>query len=240
MKWTESYTVNAHDTDINDIVSLTGIMRYIQDCAHCQMAGEGPSYDKLHSQGKAFVISRLAVSIYGKLYAHDKIKASTWACDSTGVSFNRCYSVERDGKKIAEASSIWALLDTVSGRLIRVSDFPNNYCVDEPLELDMPSHFRLPADVPLALVGERTVEYQDVDINGHMNNTRYGDILCGYLPDMRGLRVIKFSINYCGEARLGESLKVYMGRSGDGAYVFRTVREGGKTNIEAEILTEKL
>ena len=240
MKWTENYTVNAHDTDLNDILSLTGMLRYIQDAAHCQMAGEGRSYEKLYDQGKAFVISRLSLSIYGKIYAHDKIQASTWACESTGVSFQRCYSVERDGEIIAEASGIWALLDTKTGRLIRVSDFPNNYCMDAPLELDMPAHFRLPSEIPLILVGERTAEYQDVDINGHINNTRYGDILCGYIPEMKGRRVIKFSINYCGEARLGENIKVYMGHTGDGAYIFRTLREGGKTNVEAEILTEKL
>ena len=51
MKWTENYTVNAHDTDLNDILSLTGMLRYIQDAAHCQMAGEGRSYEKLYAQG---------------------------------------------------------------------------------------------------------------------------------------------------------------------------------------------
>ena len=37
MKWTENYKINAHDTDLNNIVSLTGIMRYMQDSANCQM-----------------------------------------------------------------------------------------------------------------------------------------------------------------------------------------------------------
>lgn len=241
MRWTENYKVNAHDVDMNEVLSLTGILRYMQDCANCQMEGEGPSYTKLFSQGRAFILSRLALSIYGKIGSHDEISVQTWACESSGVSFNRCYSVMKDGEIIAEASSIWALVDTNTKRLVRVSDFQNSYCTDAPLELDMPIHFRLPSDIPLTLVGEKTVEYQDVDLNRHMNNTRYGDMLCGFLPSMEGMRVIKLVINYCSEAPLGESLKVYMGRgSENGTYYFRTMRDGGKTNTEAEIMVEKI
>ena len=35
----------------------------------------------------------------------------------------------------------------------------------------------------LSLVGEHTVEYSDVDVNRHLNNTKYPDMLCGFLPD---------------------------------------------------------
>lgn len=240
MKWTENYTVNAHDMDMNEVLSLTGVLRYMQDAANCQMEGEGPSYAKLLSQGRAFVVSRVALSIYGKVHSHDRIQVQSWACESSGVSFNRCYSVIRNGEIVAEATSVWALLDINTKKLVRVSDFRSDYSMDEMLELDAPSHFRLPSDVPMNLVGERTVEYQDVDMNRHMNNTRYGDILCGYIPSMEGMRVIKLVINYCSEAPIGETLKVYMGRGDTGTYYFRTVRDGGKTNVEAEIMIEKI
>ena len=104
----------------------------------------------------------------------------------------------------------------------------------------MAKRFRLPADINLTLVGERAVEYQDVDINRHINNTRYGDILCGYIPDIIGSRVIQFEINYISEAPLGETVKVYMAKDDDGNYFFRTVRDGGKTNVEAEMMIEKI
>ena len=240
MKWTENYKVNAHDTDLNNIVSLTGLMRYMQDSANCQMEGEGPSYDELFERGLAFVLSRFRLSIYRPLHTHDNIEAATWACESTGVSFNRCYSVKKDGEIVAEASSIWALLDTKNHKLVRVSDFESSYSEDIPVELDMPKRFRLPASVPLTLVGERCVEYQDVDMNCHINNTVYGDLLCGYIPHLKGQRVIQFEINYVSEAPLGETIKIYMGEGDDGTYYFRTVREGGKTNIEAEIMLERI
>ncbi|MBQ4067271.1 MAG: hypothetical protein IJD22_06470 [Clostridia bacterium] len=240
MKWSGNYKVNAHDTDLNNIVSLTGILRYMQDSANCQMEHDGLSYNELFNRGFAFVLSRIKLSLYQPIYSHDEIEVSTWACESSGVSFNRSYCIKKDGVIVAEAYSIWALVDTNAHKLVRVCDFEGHYGEDSPVELDMQKRFRLPADITLTLVGERTVEYQDVDMNRHMNNTKYGDILCGYLPEIAGNRVIQFEINYISEAPLGESLKVYMAKSNDGNYYFRTVREGGKTNIEAELMIENI
>lgn len=240
MKWCGKYKVNAHDTDLNNIVSLTGILRYMQDSANCQMEDDGLSYNELFSRGLAFVLSRLKLSVYHPIFTHDEIEVETWACESTGVSFNRCYSIKKNGEIMAEAYSVWALVDTNAHKLIRVSDFEGHYGEDLPVELDMQKRFRLPANINLNLVGERVCEYQDVDMNRHINNTRYGDILCGYIPDMTGKRVIKFEINYISEAPLGETIKVYMAKGEDGTYFFRTVREGGKTNIEAEMMIENI
>ena len=240
MRGTENYIVNSHDPDMNHIVSASGMMRYMQDAANCQMEGEKPSYNELLEQGKAFVLSRLRMSIYHPLYNHDKIETQSWACESSGASFNRCYCVKKDGVIVAEATSVWALLDVANHRLCRVSDFENGYSMDDMLQLDMPARFRIPQEINLSLVGERCVEYQDVDMNRHINNTRYPDILCGYLPTMEGMRVIKLEINYISEAPLGEALKIYMGSAGDGTYYFRTVRSSGKTNVEAEIMLEEI
>ncbi len=240
MKWSGTYKVNAHDTDLNNIVSLTGLLRYMQDSANCQMEEQGPSYNELQERGLAFVLSRIKLSVYHPIYSHDIIDVESWACESSGVSFNRCYRIRKNGEIVAEAYSVWALLDVKAHKLVRVSDFENSYGMDNPVELDMAKRFRLPARYPLNLVGERVVEYQDVDMNRHINNTRYGDILCGYIPKMEGQRVIKFEINYVSEAPLGETLKVYMGSDGDGTYYFRTQREGAKTNIEAEIMMEAI
>ena len=207
MRWTENYIINSHDPDMNGIVSVSGLMRYMQDAANCQMEGEKPSYNELFQQGKAFELSRLRMSIYHPLYNHDRIQSQSWACESFGASFNRCYCIKKDGVIVAEATSVWALLDTKNKRLCRVSDFENNYSTDAMLELDLPARFRIPQEVSMSLVGERCVEYQDVDMNRHINNTRYPDILCGYLPAMERMRVIKMEINYFRKPRWGRLSK---------------------------------
>jgi len=239
MKWTGDYTVNANDVDLNFVVTVSNIFRYMQDAANRQMEDDGPSYNELFERGLAFVLSRMNISLYAPLYSHDKIKVQSWACESRGVTFNRCYRILRNDTIIAEAVSVWALTGVNDRRLHRVNELEHNYGMDEMLELDMPARMKIPEEVNLSLVGERMVEYADIDMNGHMNNTKYPDIICGYIGSMRGIRVISMALNFVSEAPLGEEIKIYHGIS-DGVHYIRTVRENGNTNIEAEIITDDL
>lgn len=239
MKWTGNYTVNANDVDVNNVVSVSNVFRYMQDAANYEMEEDGPSYMELFERGLAFILSRIRVSLYAPLYSHEGLKVQTWACESKGAQFNRCYRILRDDVIVAEAVSVWALCGVSDRRLHRVNEFELNYRMDDTLELDLPARFRIPEDVSLRLVGERTVEYADIDLNGHMNNTRYPDVLCGYIGDMRGQRVISMALSFVSEAPLHEELKVYAGQS-DGVWYVRTVKENGQTNVEAEIITDTL
>ncbi len=238
-KWSEKYFINAHDTDFNRVVSVSGLLRYMQDAVNFQMENAHPSYNELFDSGLAFVLSRIRISIYAALHSHDEIEVETWACESHGVSFNRCYRVLRDGAIVAEAVSVWALLDTKTHKLRRVSSVDFDYGDGEMLELDSPTRIRIPQDAELSLVGEHRVEYAEVDINRHLNNTYYADIFAGYIHEIDGERISSIGISYLSEAPLGENLKIYM-REIDGIYYFRSVKEDGTTNAEAEIIVEQL
>lgn len=240
MKWSGEYTVNANDVDFNNVVSVSNMLRYMQDAANHEMEDDGLSYNELFERGYSFVLSRIRMSFYSPLYAHDKLEAQSWACESRGVQFNRCYRIIKDGVIAAEAVSVWALVGVNDRKLHRVSELEFPYQMDEMLELDLPARFKIPDDVGLHLMGERVVEYADVDMNGHMNNTRYPDILCSHLAEsMKGQRVISMGISFLSEAPLGESVKIYSGMS-DGVHYVRTVKEDGHVNVEAEIITEAI
>lgn len=239
MKWKEQYRINANDTDINNIVSVSNILRYMQDTANRQMEMMKPSYDELIERGLAFILSRIRISIYSPLYSHDNIDVESWACESRGVTFNRCYRILKGGNIIAEASSCWALAGVNDRKLHRVNEIELGYGSDEMLELDMPSRFRIPDSVKMNLVGERVVEYADTDINGHMNNTRYPDLLCGWSSDMKNKRAVSMAISFVSEAPVGCTLKIYHGES-DGVHYIRTLKDSGATNVEAEIIFDNI
>ena len=165
MKWSGEYTVNANDVDFNNIVSVSNMLRYMQDAANYEMEEDGLSYNELFSRGLSFVLSRIRMSFYSPIYAHEKIEVQSWACESRGVQFNRCYRIIRNGVIAAEAVSVWALVGVNDRHLHRVNEFDLPYRKDEMLELDMPARFKIPDDVDMRLVSERVVEYADVDMN---------------------------------------------------------------------------
>lgn len=233
-------TVSPHDLDYNNVASASAVLRFMQEAAYCHMYFYPPTLDDLRAENKAFVVSRLSMSIYAPLYACEEITVQTWACESKGASFPRCARILRGDEVVAELSSVWALIDLDKKTILRADAYQASYTCEEPIELDLPSRVRVPRDTELTLAGEYTVSYNDVDINKHINNTHYPDIICCFLPKLDGRRVIKFAISYLREAPLGEQIKVYTSRESDGEIWVRTVNHDGSTNVEVQVVLDTL
>jgi len=240
-KHTEQYTVRSFDTDESGIARASSLLRYMQEAALYQMTNRGPSNDELRRSGRMFMLSRMALSSYAPLYAGNQIDVETWPSDSAGISFCRCFRIWRDGIITAEASSVWMLLDLESYRVIRVRDADFDYGCAPPLEVDVPKRAGISTEMRLSLVGERAVEYADIDQNRHVNNTNYADILCHCIPGVKSgtHRVVPLYINYIAEAKKDDVLKIYRGEE-NGIFYMRTVKSDGKTNTEAKIVIEAI
>ena len=208
MKWSITRTVSPHDLDFNDIASPSAFLRFMQEAAYLQMQYCKPSMSELRAENKAFVVSRLTMSLYAPLNVCDEIEATTWACDSKGVSFLRCAEITRDGQRVAELASIWALVNPETHSLWRVSDYQPQYETEPPSELDLPARIRVPKDLPMSLAGEYRVGYNDADLNRHINNTHYPDILCGFIPDIEKKTIRSIGINFKYAAPYGDTLTI--------------------------------
>ena len=185
------------------------------------------------------MLSRVSVCIYQQLFAYDEIEVQTWICDGKGLSFNRCFRILRGDTIVAEAFSVWALMDLTNQKLVRQEQFEYPFTGEEPIALSLPIRFRLPAVEEMPKVGERRIVYSDLDYNGHMNNTHYPDMLCDFTDDILQKEVIGFSLSYLNEASYGKVLSVYRTDMGD-EYLFRTVDENGNTCLEAKLFTKPL
>ena len=235
MKFTAEYKISSHDLAHNNRVRPSTVLRYMMETANRNMHAQKPSYGELLAQGFAFLVSRTHLVIHEDLRAYDDITAETWAVEAKGASFDRCYRLLRGETVVAEAYSVFGLLNLNTQKLCRAGDVELSYYTDEPLSLS--TRFRLP-DCELTTVGERDIRYADIDCNAHMNNTNYADMLCDFIPDIDAVRVTDVQMQYVNEAPLGERLSVRMGRvEQDGAvqYAFETLRSDGNVNVRAVI-----
>lgn len=259
MKWTDHITVRPSETDIDGIASASSVLRYLQDAASNQHYYMGPSLDALRAEGRAYVLSRLAMRLYAPVRAYDELDVDTWACPGKGVVFYRCGSITRGGEKVAELSTVWAMLNTATRAFIRQSEVEYGFGTDEPIDPGVPLRFPAP-DSGAESVGARTVRYSDGDENGHMNNTVYPDMFCDFLPESAELslsdsalgihsehcphlfrrRVSEISVAYMCEARIGERLDIMRCECEDNTYLFAAVGSDGKPRANARIVTAAL
>ena len=237
MKFRNDLIADIHDVDHNGVARMSSLMKYIQNAAQTQLTLNGMSYEELRDMKRAFILSRIKLEFTEPVRAYDRLTAVTYPCESRGYSFLRCYALEKGGRTIGRAVSMWALIDTETRALVKVNDFELGLETHEPHSLAL-SRFTMPSAI--REVGTYTVNYGDLDQNCHMNNTRYPDMYSNFLP-LDGKRIRSISINYKNEAKRGEKLRVEMAEGMDSnVFYFRTLREDGQINTEAEIELEEI
>ncbi len=239
MYFSQTYQTKWHDTDSCGVMRPSALLVYMQETANLQCREWGYDLDRLHrEEGLGFLLSRVMVRVFAPLRAYEDIEVRTWCPPSRGLTFLRCFAVLRDGETVAEAISHWALMDMNAHKLVRVTAFPHAFPEgDLPDEGILPARVHIPPATPAEVVGERKIVYSDLDFNHHMNNTRYPDMVCDFLPDMQGRFVSTLSLSYLREAAYGDTLTVSRARvEGDAeAYYLRTTRPDGVVCLEAEV-----
>lgn len=230
--------MDAHDVDYQGDVRPSAMIRYIQDAAghahHCL----GLSLESLRDEYKrAFLLSRTGMRVLASPRVYDSIRAVTWIAPVKGFSVLRFGQIWRGDELMAQSRSVWALTDISdphARKLVRADTLDLPFGVGEPLDIGFPVHFRIPAELALTEVGQRSVTYADCDANRHMNNTVYPDMFRGYCNIADGRPVSEVEISYVSEAPMGETLTILRGTDGD-QYYFRSVLPSGAVNAEARI-----
>ena len=132
-----------------------------------------------------------------------------------------------EDKLAAEVDARWVLVDTQARRILRKA----------PPELGLPfgasSVPELEVSIPkpqgeLVLAGREKALYSRCDQNRHLNNTRYADILCDYLPPERFIQgpVRELRISYHREVPMGGTLELFSCPAGEGTYFLGRGEEG--------------
>ena len=168
------------------------------------------THDALASRGLFWAVIRNRVQITRLPREHEDITIETWPMPTTRTAYPRStVAYDAQGNELFRSVSLWVLMDRENRTMV----LPGKSGVDldgtlRGLELPAP---RSLAPHPMDNCRNRCVCFTDLDINGHMNNTRYLDWLMDLLPSdfHRSHPVKDFTLCYMNEAREGQSLELF-------------------------------
>ncbi len=234
MIYEKSYTTRWHDTDANRVLRPGAMLTYFEETADLHVRSVGKSLDDMRDQNRVgFILSRMTIVFHRPVGADEPLRVQTWTCEGRGFSTERDFrAFDRQGV-VAESTSMWALVDVEKHCPVRIANAPFEFRHEPPLTLNAPLRVSIPKDLPLEAVGDRRIAYSDIDYNMHMNNTRYPDMLCDFMPSMDGRRMSRVTMSFVHEAALGHTLTVLRAER-DGIYYFRTL-DGEQVCLEAEV-----
>jgi len=240
MYYAKKFATKWHDTDACGILRPSRILEYMQETANLQCRDFNMDLNTLfYERGLGFLLSRSQVSIYAPLYAYEDIEVRTWCPPSRALSFLRNFQVLRGDTVVAEALTTWALLDIHKKSLVRVNDFDGEFPLGDPLdETKLPAKVRIGSGVEMDCIGQRRIVYSDLDFNHHMNNTKYADMLCDFIPDIENKYVASLSLSYLKEATAGDVLSIHLQARSDleNAYLCKAIRSDGQICCEASLI----
>lgn len=234
MIFSKTYQTMWHDTDASRVLRPGAMLTYFEETADLHIRSVGKSLDAMRDENKVgFILSRMTIVFHRPVAADAALLVQTFTCEGHGFSTRRDFRAWDGDAIVAEATSTWALVDVESKQPIRIANAPFEFKHEEPLSVDAPVRVMIPKDLSLEKVGERRIAYSDIDYNMHMNNTRYPDMLCDFMPDMNGKRMRRVTMSFLHEAALSHTLSVYRAER-DGVFYFRT-SDGDRVCLEAEV-----
>ena len=211
----KGYRLLSSDVDAGQRLRLSRLFTFLQEASIAHTTELGMGREKTLDRGLLWIVTLQQVQV-ARLPVYDEdVKLLSWPGETMHLYFPRYYRMEdRAGRTLLTGSALWALMDRESRKMV----FPEDHGVrihGETGERPLP----LPAAPKPAKDGEKeafTVPYSYVDLNGHMNNTRYLDLSEDRMPaDLRARPIREVRAEYSGEAKLGETVDLTYGRQGD-------------------------
>lgn len=209
-KYIKRYNISLSDVDFTKHLKLSTLFGYFQDIASMAAENLGIGIDVLEEKfSLAWVLMRIRVDIIRNPVWNEEVTVETWPQQPKKLEFERDYLVkDSNGNIIIRAVSIWFIIDIKTRELRKSELLPLHFPAFIPERAIDCKLGKLRPFGPMDIAYKRVIGYSDVDLNGHLNNSRYVDFImdCFTVENHKKHSVKSFEINYINEAMPGDTL----------------------------------
>ncbi len=168
--------VTKDQTDENQTLRIGALARYMEDITRKHLNQYGLTREGFRTQGKIWVIAWTSIEIQRLPKLGEMLLLRIWSSKKRGGMYGRKYVFyTAQGEPLVWASSLFTLMDDKTRTLAdpdeKLEEIP---VVTQEQEQPLPKLIQ-PFPRELKHCKERVVLPQEIDQNGHLNNTHYID-----------------------------------------------------------------
>lgn len=200
--------------DLNLECKLSALFLLFQDLATSDAEQFGAGKSNTIDKGLHWIITRFDVEIIRMPRYLEKVVAMSYPGDNNPLFFNRYFVIEDlKGNVLVKAVSVWAVIDFKNHSLVK-NPFPGIIFPTMHRDDELPTPRKLSGSAD-NIIYSRIISYSDIDLNSHLNNTRYIELI----QDSFDISFYKkhciksISINYLQELRAGDEVSLYQSSS---------------------------
>ena len=206
---------------------------------HSTDRGFGMKY--LMTIKRSWVLSRLAIEMEEMPAQYERFTIETWVESAMKFFTSRNFCVsDGQGRVYGYGRSIWAMIDTETRQPSDIYSIDNgainDWIVDDkPCPIEKGGRVKMSDDAEL--IRSIEVNYNDIDINGHVNSVKYIEHVLD-LWDVawygeHSLR--RFEIAYVAETHQGDRMNFYREQVADNEFCVRLTKTEVLTQKETEV-----
>ena len=202
---------------------------------HSTDRGFGMKY--LMTIKRSWVLSRLAIEMEEMPSQYERYSIETWVESAMKFFTSRNFCVsDSNGRVYGYGRSIWAMIDTETRQPTDIYAIDNGaidkwIVADKPCPIEKSSRVKMTENA--GFVRCIDINYNDIDINGHVNSVKYIEHVLDLwdIAWYREHRLKRFEIAYVAETHQGDQLDFYREQTGETEYCVRLVKtEPGEQN----------
>ena len=235
--WKENFKITSYQVDFQEKIKPTNLMQLFQEAAgnHAQHLGAG--YTALYEEKLFWALSRIRVELSRIPKWGEEIRVETWPCSLVGPFFRRDFIFfdSRD-EIICRGVSGWLLLSAENMRPQRA----------DRLKIELPfneGRFALGTfpdrlnGSALTPVFSKKILYNEIDVNNHVNNTRYLDWVMDCFDSEFYLthELKSFTLEFLGEMLWGDEVELMSGHEGSAFHIQAVNMKTGKAAFRADV-----
>jgi acyl-ACP thioesterase len=228
--WQENFTVRFSDVDRSNRITLAAVFDYFQEAAinHAEELGVGR--EAMANTGVAWILSRITARIERRPHFGEKITVRTWPRGAEKLFVVRDYDIfdANSGVLLAKGRSNWLVVDIQKRHPLRPNTVMDKLPLNEGLDALPNRVINLETRGELVQTGERYALYSDIDLNDHVNNTRYVQwIQDGAAASLlESAERLRLDVAYLQEIKLGECTELWQTALGEGVFAFEGRQSG--------------
>lgn len=215
--WQDKYLLRAGDFDRFNRIKPSAVLDLFQDAAGRHAEEIGVGFKAMSARRFLWVLTRVKFKIIAPPDRYDAVVVKTWPLPPNRLIYRREYRIEDlNGNPLIIGSSEWVVLHSEERRLLSVPDL---YPFTDGFNEEMMFEGRLLKVKDFEASGDpyklRAV-WTEVDVNGHLNNTKYANYVFDALSPSREILLEGFQIDYRKEVLEGGELNIYCAESENG------------------------
>lgn len=174
--WKSTFSINAADCDMFGRLRPSAMLKLMQGVGWQHADALGLGNELIWSKGLLWVIGRTVVEISRLPRSDEEITLLTWPGQQRRIFLPRSFALlSKQGESLIQAKSIYLLLSKEKRKAVSPESvdlaMPKAYAHSELS--DPPARITFPPS--LSGLSQRSAQYSELDLNGHLNNTHYLD-----------------------------------------------------------------